>query len=44
MAGCASEAAKRLRTDSDLRFGYVTRVRRQLYTEVARFEVDEESS
>jgi antibiotic biosynthesis monooxygenase (ABM) superfamily enzyme len=40
----ASEAAKHLRTESDLRFGYVTRVRRQVYTEVARFEVDEESS
>lgn len=39
----ASEAAKRLRADSDLKFGYVTRVRRQVYTEVARFEVDEES-
>lgn len=39
----ASEAAKRLRADSDLRFGYVTRVRRQIYTEVARFELDEES-
>lgn len=39
----ASEAAKRLRTESDLRFGYVTRIRRQVYTEVARFEVDEES-
>ncbi len=34
----ASEAAKRLRADSDLKFGYVTRVRRQIYSEVARFE------
>ncbi len=38
----ASDAAKRLRADSDLRFGYVTRHRRQIYTEVARFEVDSE--
>jgi antibiotic biosynthesis monooxygenase (ABM) superfamily enzyme len=39
----ASEAAKRLRADSELRFGYVTRIRRQVLTEVARFELDEES-
>jgi antibiotic biosynthesis monooxygenase (ABM) superfamily enzyme len=38
----ASDAAKRLRADSDLKFGYVTRLRRQMYTEVARFEVDDE--
>ena len=39
----ASDAAKRLRADSDMRFGYVTRHRRQVYNEVARFEVDEEA-
>jgi hypothetical protein len=40
----ASDAAKRLRADSDMKFGYVTRLRRQVYSEVARFEVDEEAS
>jgi antibiotic biosynthesis monooxygenase (ABM) superfamily enzyme len=40
----ASDAAKRLRADSDMKFGYVTRLRRQVYSEVARFEVDEEGS
>ncbi len=39
----ASDAAKRLRADSDLKFGYVTRLRRQVCSEVARFEVDEEA-
>lgn len=38
----ASDAAKRLRADSDRMFGYVTRLRRQVYSEVAHFEVDEE--
>jgi uncharacterized protein DUF4286 len=37
----ASDAAKRLRNDSELKFGYVTRHRRQVYSEVARFEVEE---
>ena len=39
----ASDAAKRLRADSDLKFGYVTRHRRQVFSEVARFEVDTEA-
>jgi antibiotic biosynthesis monooxygenase (ABM) superfamily enzyme len=39
----ASDAAKRLRADADMRFGYVTRLRRQVYSEMARFEVDEEA-
>jgi antibiotic biosynthesis monooxygenase (ABM) superfamily enzyme len=39
----ASDAAKHLRADSDLKFGYVTRHRRQVYSEVARFELDEEA-
>lgn len=39
----ASDAAKRLRAESDLKFGYVTRARRQVYSEVARFEVDAEA-
>jgi quinol monooxygenase YgiN len=39
----ASDAARRLRADSDLKFGYVTRPRRQVYSEVARFELDEET-
>lgn len=39
----ASDAAKRLRAESDMRFGYVTRHWRHVYSEVARFEVDEES-
>jgi hypothetical protein len=38
----ASDAAKHLRAESDKHFGYVTRHRRQVYTEVARFEVDSE--
>lgn len=37
-----SDAAKRLRGESDMKFGYVTRHRRQVCTEVARFEVDPE--
>ncbi|WP_224247439.1 DUF4286 family protein [Hyalangium gracile] len=36
----ASDAAKRLRAESESKFGYVTRHRRQVYTEAARFEVD----
>jgi hypothetical protein len=39
----ASDAAKRLRAESDLKFGYVTRLRRQVLGEVARFETDSES-
>jgi antibiotic biosynthesis monooxygenase (ABM) superfamily enzyme len=39
----ASDAAKRLRADSDLKFGYVTRLRRQVFSEVVRFEVDTET-
>ena len=39
----ASDAAKRLRADSDLKFGYVTRLRRQVFSEVARFELDSEA-
>jgi antibiotic biosynthesis monooxygenase (ABM) superfamily enzyme len=38
-----SDAAKRLRADSDLKFGYVTRIRRQVLGEVARFEADSEA-
>jgi hypothetical protein len=38
----ASDAARRLKDESALKFGYVTRHRRQIYTEVARFEVDSE--
>lgn len=38
----ASDAAKRLRADSDRMFGYVTRHRRQVFSEVSRFEVDAE--
>ena len=33
----ASDAAKRLRQDSETRFGAVTRISRQVCTEVARF-------
>jgi hypothetical protein len=38
----ASDAARRLKEESALKFGYVTRHRRQICTEVARFEVDSE--
>jgi antibiotic biosynthesis monooxygenase (ABM) superfamily enzyme len=37
-----SDAARRLRADSELKFGDVTRVRRQVLSEVARFETDSE--
>ncbi len=39
----ASDAAKHLRAESDRKFGYVTRIRRQVLTEVARFETDPDS-
>lgn len=39
----ASEAARRLRGESEMKFGYVTRHRRQVYTEAARFEVDSDA-
>jgi Domain of unknown function (DUF4286) len=38
----ASDAAKRLKGESEQKFGYVTRHRRQVYSEVSRFEVDVE--
>ncbi|MDY7225890.1 DUF4286 family protein [Hyalangium rubrum] len=36
----ASDAAKHLRAESDRLFGYVTRARRQVLGEVARFETE----
>lgn len=39
----SGEAARRLRAESDRRFGYVTRARRQVLEEVARFETDADS-
>ncbi len=39
----SSDAARRLRADSDQKFGYVTRARRQVLAEVARFETDSET-
>jgi antibiotic biosynthesis monooxygenase (ABM) superfamily enzyme len=39
----ASDAAKHLRAESERRFGYVTRHRRQVLSEVARFETDSDS-
>lgn len=36
----ASDAAKRLRADSDQKFGYVTRLRRQVLSEVSHYELD----